>query len=123
MNLSEYKGMTKPKEQALVRQINDYLTPLERMKRLAFIRLNTGAFVGEYKGKSRFVKYGKTGWSDFIIFLSGVTLFIECKAGDNKQTAEQSAFEKLITGVNIYNAYRVVRTYEEFIGMLERWEK
>ena len=101
------------KESALLKSITDYLQYLENMGRLYFVRNNSGAFVGEYKGKKRFVRFGKKGSSDIIIYLKGgKVIFIEAKTEKGEQTANQIAFERLIKTLG-YD-YHVVRSFEEF---------
>lgn len=46
-------------------------------------------------------------------------LFIEMKVGKGKQTEAQLAFEKAVTDQGY--AYKVVRTFEEFRGVILNW--
>ena len=56
-------------------------------------RNNTGAVLSEYKGKTRFFRYGHKGSSDILgILPTGRLLAVECKAKYGKLTPEQTIF-------------------------------
>jgi len=84
-------------EADIQKQILEYLEWKVRGK---FWRINTGAHVAEYKGKSRFVRYGSPGMADIIgVYydeIQGVGIFcaIEVKKAPNKPTKAQVAFLK-----------------------------
>ena len=89
--------MTKRREKpetALIRQCLDIL----RLHRVAAWRMNTGAVSAEYKGRSRFIRFGPKGMSDIlgIMWPSGRFLAIETKAGNNKLTPEQDEFQRQV---------------------------
>jgi hypothetical protein len=53
-------------------------------------RNNTGAMRAEYKGKTRFMRFGAKGSGDiFGILPGGRFLSVECKIGNNKPTPAQ----------------------------------
>ena len=87
------------KENELAHLIKEYLS----VKRYFFWRNNTGAFVGEYKGKKRFVKYGAVGSPDFFLVHEGTLYGIEAKAPKGKQSESQIEFEKnLVANGGVY---------------------
>ena len=99
-------------ESSIITAIGHYLGCLERLKRLKFIRNNSGAMPLSYKGRQRFVRFGKEGSSDFIIFLpKGITIFIEAKSDTGKQSFEQIEFEGRITMLGY--KYYLIRTFDE----------
>ena len=51
------------KESDIVKTITDWLT----VHKLFWWRNNTGAFTASYKGKPRFVRFGKTGSADIFV--------------------------------------------------------
>ena len=62
---------------------------------------NTGAFTGEYKGKTRFVRFSVKGASDVFGVLKPMGRFIaaECKVGRDKLRPEQVEFMEAIRSV------------------------
>lgn len=60
-------------------------------------RCNVGAFVGEYRGRRRVVRFGIKGMADILgILPGGRFLAVECKLGKNKLTTEQTEFHLAI---------------------------
>jgi hypothetical protein len=95
----------KPRETDLVKATLTYLT-LTYPKGV-FWRSNTGAFAGEYKGRKRFIKFGLVGMSDIQGVFNGRAIFIECKIGKGKQSANQWAFEQAVVEAGAF--YHVTR--------------
>ena len=62
-------------------------------KHIYHFRMNVGAFLGEYKGKKRFVKFGPKGAPDIIAVIKGQIIGIEVKAQDGFQSQAQKEFE------------------------------
>lgn len=58
------------------------------------------------------------GVSDLILVLNSVVVFLELKAGRNKQQETQKVFEKRIKGLG--HQYYVVRSLEDVMGILEK---
>ncbi len=77
-------------ETALVRQCLDYLA----FRGIMAWRQNSGAMVGEYKGKRRFVRFaGVKGLSDIAgVLPDGRALYIEVKRPGKSPTVEQTNF-------------------------------
>ena len=58
------------------------------------------------------------GVSDLILVLNGTVIFLELKAGRNKQQETQKVFEKKVKGLG--HQYYVVRSLEDVMGILEK---
>lgn len=58
------------------------------------------------------------GVSDLILVLNGVVIFLELKAGKNKQQETQKLFEKRIKGLG--HQYYVVRSIEDVMEILNK---
>lgn len=83
-------------------------------------RNNTGAMVGEYKGKKRFIRYGVAGAPDIVAVWGGLFVGIECKSSDGRLSEDQKRF-----GAELEKAggvYAIVRDIETANGLGE-WVK
>lgn len=58
------------------------------------------------------------GVSDLILVLNGVVVFLELKAGRNKQQETQKLFEKKVKGLG--HQYYVVRSLDDVVEILEK---
>lgn len=86
-------GITKRTETDLVRACLAYLTA----RGLMAWRNNSGAMVAEYKGRSRFMRFGVVGSGDiFGILPGGRFLSIECKVGKNVPTPAQKDWARRV---------------------------
>jgi hypothetical protein len=101
----------KPRETDLVKATLAYLTVA--YPRGVWYRTNTGAFAGEYKGRKRFVKFGIPGLADITGVLDGRAIYVECKIGKGKQSANQWAFERAVVGAGAQ--YHVTRELGDFV--------
>lgn len=75
--------------------ILDYL----QAKGVLAFRMNTGAMRAEYKGKSRFMRFGVPGMADVLAFPLNHTmevLWIECKAPKGTQSGLQRSFQEQV---------------------------
>lgn len=110
-----------PLEKDIQKQITDYLTA----EQVWWMRLNTGAFSGSYKGKKRFVRFAKPGTADILAWLwnglygEGMILWIECKRPKQEQSDAQKAFqyEVELAGHHyiVANSYEQVEEYISFL--------
>lgn len=102
-------------ERSILREIVGYLKWLESAGKLYWIRNNSGAFVLESeKYRKRFVRFGRQGSSDLIVFLKGGrTIFFEVKRKNGYQTQAQKEFEQTIRALGY--EYYVVRSLNEVI--------
>jgi hypothetical protein len=100
-------------ESNLVNSCLDYLA-----KRQVFAwRNNTGAFAGEYKGKTRFFRYGAKGSPDILGIIRGRFFGIECKVGRNKLSEDQAEFHRQILKAG--GIVFTVRSLDECIEAVE----
>lgn len=76
------------REQDIQRQILDWL----ELQHIFHWRANTGAFAGEYKGKKRFVRFGKKGTPDIFAVLGGKIFGIEVKGPKGRISEDQAQF-------------------------------
>lgn len=58
------------------------------------------------------------GVSDLILVLNGVVIFLELKAGRNKQQETQKVFERKVKGLG--HQYYIVRSLEDVMEILEK---
>ena len=100
--------MIKVKESQLQTSIEQVLRIYEKRKALIYIKNNSGAT----KVGDPFIRFGKAGSPDFLIFLSGgKTLHLEVKVGKNRQTANQKAYEQQCQKLG--HIYQVVKSIKE----------
>lgn len=78
-----------PSEHEIQSQILDWL----KHKRYFHWRNNVGASVGQYKGKSRFIRFGVKGSPDIYVLRHGKLIGIEVKTKNNYQSQEQIVFQ------------------------------
>ena len=101
------------KESQLQSTIEDILRIYEKRKALVYIKNNSGAT----KVNDSFIRFGKSGSTDFLIFLpEGKTLHLEVKVGKNRQTANQKAYQQKCEALG--HTYRVVRSTREVQELL-----
>jgi hypothetical protein len=109
-------------EAAVQKCVTDYLTA----KRILFFRMNSGAVVSEYKGKSRMIRYGTPGMSDLVAFplrwdkphtwrLPGI-IWLEVKAPNGVQSDAQKSFQALVESNG--HRYAIVRSLEDLEAVL-----
>lgn len=78
------------KESELQKSILQYLT----LKRIFHYQNNSGAFAGEYKGKTRFVRFGALGSPDIVCTIREKYVGIEVKGREGEQSENQQAFQR-----------------------------
>lgn len=90
---------TTASEAEISRAIMEYLAASHIM---AF-RMNTGTMTSEYKGKTRFMRFGVPGMADILAFPGGVLkgkytmiLWIEVKSTIGKQSDLQKSFQEQV---------------------------
>ena len=62
-------------------------------RRIFHWRNNTGAMVSEYKGKTRFMRFGSVGSPDIFVLKNGVCYGIEVKGPKGTQSDAQKEFQ------------------------------
>lgn len=101
------------KESAIQTAIETYLHYRENLGKLVYIKNNSGAF----KVKRSFVRFGKKGSSDFIIFTDGGVVFLEVKNEKGKQSPDQKEFEEKVSKLGY--TYVLVRSLDEVENILK----
>jgi hypothetical protein len=118
-------------EAAVQKCVTDYLTA----KRVLWFRMNSGAVVSEYKGKSRMIRYGTPGCADLVAFpkasithLCGqcenvlttspaiMVFWLEIKAPNGVQSDAQKSFQQLVESNG--HRYALIRSIEDLEGIL-----
>ena len=85
--------MTTLQEKATEAQIQKGILDYLGYKNVFHWRNNTGGFVSEYKGKTRYVKFGEKGSPDIFALVDGELFGIEVKRDKGVQSPEQKAYE------------------------------
>ena len=84
-----------------------------------FWRNNTGAVKAQYKGKSRFIRFGEAGLSDILGILNdGKFLAIEVKTAKGKLTEKQEDF--LNTVIRANGVGFIARSVKDVMNNLKR---
>ena len=94
------------KESQLQTAIENLLKVFEKRGDLIFIKNNTGAFKPEHGG---FVRFGKKGSSDFLIFMKDKTYFVECKSAQGRQSDSQKDFQRRVEKLGSNYQYLIAR--------------
>ena len=104
-------------ENSVVRTIADYCRLVLRAEVYDNRKNGTVTFVEN--GKQRFMRFGGgAGWPDLFVFLpGGRTLFIEAKARDGRQTADQHYFQQ--RAAQLGHWYTVAHSPEEVQEFLD----
>lgn len=67
----------------------------------------------------RVISFGLIGSSDiFVLMRYGIMVFLECKTGRGRQSAEQICFEKMVKSLE--GNYHVVRNKNEAIDIVKK---
>ncbi|KKW11511.1 MAG: VRR-NUC domain protein [Candidatus Gottesmanbacteria bacterium GW2011_GWB1_49_7] len=112
-------------EAEIMRACTDWLNYQERQGKLYYIRNNSGAMpVSDNKGGRRFIRYGKKGSADLIIFkkgelscCTGRAIFCEAKTLTGKQSPEQAEFQRTVEHLGF--EYFIFRSLDELIKIVE----
>jgi hypothetical protein len=80
-------------------------------KRIWHIRLNTGAMGGDYKGKKWFVRFGRPGMADILVWWGMKAHWLEVKNGVGATVTRSSAIRGRSNAAGM--EYRIVRSLEE----------
>jgi len=86
--------MTTLQEKATEAQIQRGILDYLGYKNIFHWRNNTGGFVSEYKGKTRYVKFGEKGSPDIFCVVCGKIYGCEVKRSNGKQSPEQVEWQK-----------------------------
>ena len=85
-----------------------------------FDRCNTGAVVGEYKGRKRFTRFGTPGQADIVGCYRGRYVSFEVKRDKGRQNPNQVEFERRVNSAGGF--YRVVRSVGDVIAAIKELE-
>ena len=115
--------MTQPKlasdvikvsERDVKKTCEEFLSALQNMEQLIFLRLNSGdIIIGEGEARRR-VRCCPPGTSDNIVIIPNPTrvIFVEYKSTEGKQSSNQRAFEELAVGQK--HEYWLVSDFDGF---------
>lgn len=108
-------------EQAIQRSITDWLS----IKKIWWMRMNSGAVISEYQGKKRMFRFGTSGCADLLISFrrewedrNPLFVWIEVKA-KTKQSDSQKEFQKEVErGGHYYLVAYSIDDVENFLAQL-----
>lgn len=102
------------REKDILRQVLDYLA----VKHIFAFRLGTGAFFGDYHGRSWAFKAHSLGpgAADILALPATGVLWIEVKAPYGRQRPAQKLFEQYVTGWG--HRYVLARSVDDLAGVL-----
>jgi len=108
------KRLIEPKESAIQTGIEKYLIFMENMGKLVYQKNNTGAV----KVEGRFIRFGKDGSSDFLVYLpKGETLHLEVKTSKGRQTDNQKKYQKDVEALG--HEYYIARSPDNAIEKIK----
>ena len=102
------------KESSIQTSVEQVLRLYERRGKCLYIKNNSGAYKTE---RGAFVRFGKKGSSDFMLFLTGKTFFLEVKTPSGRQTQGQKDFQRQVEALG--HQYRIVRSAAEVQQLIE----
>jgi hypothetical protein len=110
----------KLRERDIQSQILDWLA----LQKIFHYRQNTGSVARAYKGKSRFIRFGKRGAPDIVCVIAGRYVGIEVKREGEEQTEHQKEFEKELryVGGGYYLCTDSLDDAIGFIGEIRKWD-
>ncbi|SVC35948.1 uncharacterized protein METZ01_LOCUS288802 [marine metagenome] len=107
------------KESEIQTAIEKVLRIYERSGSCMYIKNNSGAYKTDH---GAFVRYGKPGSSDFLLFLKGGdNVFLEVKTLKGRQTDRQKEFQQRVERLG--HRYQIVTSAREVWMILEDAKK
>lgn len=116
-------------EAALMRLCRDWLDA----EHIPYWRMQSGATVGTYKGKSRFIRFGERGMADLLIApnlpcdapmdpwvcreLHRGYVWAELKSEDGRLSPAQQEFQAYVLGLGMQ--YAIIRSLEDLQAALQ----
>lgn len=90
-----------------------------KLRKVFFLRLNSGSMIVESKGKQRRIAMGEKGTADLLVFVpdelecleNSRAYWLECKAEGGKQTPAQKEFQKRVEQEG--HRYLIVRSVDD----------
>jgi hypothetical protein len=102
------------KESLIQTAIEQYLCLMENMGKLVYVKQNSGAT----KIGDRFIRYGKAGAPDFMVYLpGGICMHLEVKNEKGRQNDNQIEYQAKIEKLG--HRYCLVRSVEETEKLLK----
>ena len=128
-------GKLAVKESQIQRAIEDYLRLMEGCGRLLYIKNNSGAMKVQHGGgASSFVRFGKKGSSDFLIWIPVVfknekgervrelrTIFLEVKSASGEMSEDQVTFQGMVQRLG--GVYCLVRDAGEVCRIVNSYSR
>jgi hypothetical protein len=103
------------KESLIQSAIEQYLRVMENMGRLVYVKQNSGAT----KIGDRFIRYGKAGAPDFMVYLSsGACIHLEVKNKKGKQNPNQLEYQAKVEKLG--HNYCLVRSVDEVENLIKQ---
>ena len=103
---------TSVREADIQHSILDYLSYM----RIFHYRNNSGAMIGEYKGKKSFDRFGAKGSPDIICVIDGRYIGIEVKSEIGRQSENQQIFQDRLEKAG--GLYILARSLDDVINEL-----
>lgn len=102
-------------EQQIQKSILEWLA----VEKIWHMRMNTGAMLGEHKGKKWMVRFGRKGCADILALITvcglgegiAAVLWLEVKAPKGKQSEAQHEFQKEVEAEG--HRYAIVQSIED----------
>lgn len=103
----------KIKESQIQTAIEHYLRLQENKGNLVYIKNNSGSM----KKDKYYVRFGKQGSSDFLVFLRGDTIFLEVKTPKGRQSEYQKKFQGMVENQGF--VYTIARSIHDCVDYIE----
>ncbi len=100
-------------EREIQKTIIDYLSVMEKLGKLYFVRVGSGAI---QTADGRYFKSGKVGAPDIIVLFDEQFYALEVKTEKGKLSPEQIKTEKLIAECG--GSYRIVRSLDDVFKII-----
>ena len=107
--------MQNRKESHLQTAVERLLRIYEKRGQALYIKNNSGAI----KTEKRFVRFGKVGSSDFLLFMPDKTYFLECKSSKGRQPDRQADFQRRVERLGQHYQYLIIREVRQVYDILE----
>ena len=104
------------KESAIQSAIEQYLRLMENLGHLVYQKNNSGGALGQ---SGRFIRFGKAGAPDFLIYLSGgVCVHLEVKNEKGRMSPNQLEYQAKVEKLG--HRYCLVRSVDEVENLIKQ---
>lgn len=100
-------------EREIQKTIIDYLSVMEKMGGLYFVRVGSGAI---HTAEGRYFKSGKAGAPDIIVLYKGKYVALEVKTESGKLSSDQLKTKEMI--IKCGGDYQVVRSLDDVFKLI-----